>query len=471
MAYWFIGKRKKNGKTIAEAFLGDLAKYTYKPSLRGAFNELYIPEGFKKIEIPKGHILLGVRDYESMEPVTLAWNGKRFGMAVIMKSGAGKTQFVKTIALDQLHAVYGQYIFIVDPKNEYFNINIPQNDPAGIEQLAKLGITPQGYEARYAIPNFITETIETNRRDRKVYTISATDFNILPYSTKLGMWMRFLGIAPSTPASHALMRVMHSDPRSTKQLCELIEQDIEEQKKEKGKRGVSMDLLYKVREKIASGFLGIRKDASFDFAKELANHKIVALELALDTENQNQPILQTYAKIALESVLQDRIAYIRPALRDKYRKGLLDKPITFVIDEADIVASNDLKRPTRSTIRAMLTKYRQFGISVILITQEPTMIDKVSVKQCNYIVTCKVDESMFGILKARGIPSYIIENELMRLEWDDSQPTKQFCCLTPDTEEPLKIFRPIFPRSKIWQESETENQIETETGEESEDDI
>jgi len=466
IAVWFLRKGKsRTGKPIAEAFLGDMAKYTKKPSLRGVYNEIYIPEGYKKIEIPEGHILLGVRDYESMEPVTLRWNGKSFGLAVIMKRGAGKTQWVKTIALDQIHAIYGHYIIIVDPKNEYFNINKPQDDPIGIDQLAKLGITPQGYDARYAIPTFLSETIETEGRMKKVYTITAADFNVLSYSTRLGLWMRFLGLAPGSPASHALMRVMHGEPRNTKHMLELIEADIAEQTRERGKRGVSMDFLYKFREAVASEVLGAKKEASFDFALELANNKIIALELALDTENQNQPIMQTYAKIGMEAILQDRIAFIRPALRNKYRRGLLDKPIMFVVDEADILASNDARRPTRSTLRAILTKYRQFGMSLVLITQEPTMIDKISVKQCNYIVTCKVDESMYGILKARGIPQYMIDNDLMKLAWDDTAPTKQFCCLTPDTEEPLKIFYPIFPRSKIWKESESEGEAKDEVEE------
>jgi len=391
-----------------------------------------------------------------MEPVTLRWNGKSFGMAVIMKRGAGKTQWVKTIALDQIHAVFGHYIVIVDPKNEYFNINKPQDDPVGIEQLAKLGLTPQGYDARYAIPTFLSDSIETEGRMKKVYKITAADFNVLSYSTRLGMWMRFLGLAPGSPASHALMRVMHGEPRNTKHLFELIEKDVQEQTRDRGKRGVSMELLYKFRQALASEVLGLKKEGSFDFAMELANNKIIALELALDTENQNQPILQTYGKIGMEAILQDRNAYVRPGLRNKYRRGLLDKPIMFVVDEADIIASNGIARPTRSTLRAMLTKYRQLGISVIFITQEPTMIDKISVKQCNFLVTCKVDESMYGILKARGIPPYIIENDLKKLAWDDASPTKQFCCLTPDTEEPLKIFYPIFPRSKIWKESESE---------------
>jgi len=453
---YFIFKREedKDKEGFDKILLADFAKYSKKPSLRGKYGEVFIPEDMKEISIPKGHLLLGVEDFESYEPVTLDWSdGKSFGMVVCMLRRAGKTQWVKTFALDQIHGDRGYYYFGIDPKNEMTNVAEKQEDPRAITQFKKFGIKPTGYpNACYAVPEFLARGtgIKTGN-GFYVYRINPTDFNVLGLPSRIKLWCRFLNVGQMSPAGMALRRVLNKKPKDTLDMLNKVIEDIKDQEKERKKQSVSRDLLYKFRDRVDGGELGGKRD-SFDFEEKLANNKIVFLETAIDVEDEST--LQTYIKIAAEKVIQSRVAFLKPDLRTRYIKGLLDRPIVTVMDEADTIVNNFVRSPGRFAFRQMLTRYGQFGMTGIFITQEPNLLDRVILKQSKYVVTCKImNEEQEKLLRDRGVPKWVIEEECKKLRWKDIEPVKQFVLIQPDSEEGLKKFFPIFPRSAIMQEN------------------
>jgi len=447
-------------KSTKEILYEPLSSCCYIPSIRGKYGDIIMPE--MRSKIPAGHICLGLTSYdEDAELVTIPYNRQSFGMLIIGMRGSGKTQLAKTIGIDQIHGVYGQYLFGIDPKHEYLNLDQPQDDPELIERLNRVGLRPQGYEPVYVMQRHLLKnnTGIPQRNKIRQFALQVKDFNVLNPALRIEMWCRFLNIKQASPAGQALRRVIYQRPRNIAHMLDLIEKDIRKQKMERGARGTSYQLLSNFRDKIFNEELMDHQKLRFDFPLELATNKIVFLEVEL---NMEEIVAQIGVRLALENLISDKQHNMNTSNKSKTR-GFLDMPVCVFCDEIDVLApSNELQGnmlgsrvpPARQAMRDILTKHRQLGFSLIGMTQKPNMVDRFILDQCSHILTTKlINPEQKAILAERGIPPSIIQ-EAEKLEWDDLSPVKQWIHISPDTEHGIKIFYPLPPRSKIWRESQ-----------------
>lgn len=447
-------------KSVQEMLYESVSAHCYIPSIRGKYGEVIMPE--MKSKIPPGHLCLGLTSYdEDAELVTIPYDGRSFGMLIIGMRGSGKTQLGKSIGIDQIHGVYNQYLFGIDPKHEYLNLDEPQDSPELVQRLTRVGLKPQGYDPQYVMQRHLLKSNSGLPQRNKIrqFTLQVRDFSVLNQALRIEMWCRFLNIKQATPAGQALRRVIHENPRNASHMVELIERDIRRQKIERGARGTSYQLLSNFRDKIFNEELMDHQKLRFDFSLELATSEIVFLEVEL---NMDEIVAQIGVRLALENLIADRQHNMDSSNRSKTR-GFLERPVCVFCDEIDVLApSNELQGtmvgsrvpPARQAMRDILTKHRQLGFSLIGMTQKPNMVDRFILDQCSHILTTKtINPEQKAILAEKGIPPSIIQ-EANKLEWDDESPVKQWIHITPDTERGIKIFYPLPPRSKIWRESQ-----------------
>lgn len=471
---------------LERILLGNCAKYVKKPSLYGKYGE--IAEKMSQLNVPSDHICWGVteKNYSEAKLVTTPWvNQESFGLLLLGMRGMGKSVMLRNILLDQIHARFGHYIIAVDPKQVDFSlIHKPIDNPKFIEMLSTIGMKPLRFNVGRIIPRFLVFPGEKPPSEAHPYMNSIKDFKTLNPTAQLKDLLYLLGLKQSSAPGEALQRVINmvNNPKmrpmqfrrskvSTRLFYELVVHDIKNQDlsrreadEETGikKRGASSTVLYyKLKDKIEQFVIGdpsIQNKLKVDPIQELVNNGILVLITNLDVDNERN--LNIYVKILLNRVIADVIKFRQASpqtdLNEKIRyRGRVDKPVVVAIDEADTLVPKDLKTasPARNTILQLLTKYRYYGFSLFLVTQDPALIWDRPVRQCKYILTPKImNEDQASLIHQRGVPEHAIE-QLRKLYAGDEKPV-QWALIEPDSNDDPKIFYPLAPCTKIPSETE-----------------
>lgn len=466
---------------IYKLILKNDAKYIKKPKIYGLFGKIAKKE--TQLKVPPNHILWGVseRNYDEAELVTTDWSNRdSFGALFLGMRGMGKSVLMRNILLDQMHERFGHYVFAIDPKQvDFSKIDRKQNDPTLIELLNKLGMRPKAYKVKRMIPKVMLFADEQPPPKTQVFVISMADIGSLSPQDQMNTISYLLGLKQFSPAGESLQRVLsqfnnaklrpkelRNKRRSTKLFAQLIIEDIREQNIQRKstqseetlikRRSSSTKLYFSFKDLIQNFAIGdpSRKNKlKVDFVKELVEKGVVVLVANLDMESERYS--NVYIKVILSKLIKDVMAF-RQNKTYELGRGMIDKPVVVAVDEADVLAPGDVKTksPSRSMLLQLLTKYRYYGFSVLMATQDPKLIWNRIVKQCKYIVTPKViNDDQAKLLRERGVPDYTIDNVLRKLYAGDEKPV-QWALIEPDTGDEPKLFYPIAPMTAIPKESD-----------------
>ena len=427
----FLTAKTKDADHFIDIMQRSAAEFDPHPSMR-SWAEMKEIEKNLKSEIGKNDILLGGVDKDYSEPVVIPYSGKSMVVTTIAKKGSGKSVMNAHLVLDNMHAKFGNYVMIIDPKQDYPNIDKPL---AGefVDSIKKFGMKPRGYPAYWCVPKML----ELFGAKGKEYVPSLKDFESIDRASYMKTLAQMLDIDPKSASARAFERViMKYKPKNIAEMRAGIKADQKYQLSVSRNKIISTGLSNRFEEKLMSNLLG--ENNNVDFPVELATHKILVMQTTLYA--QNQVTNSIYIKLAISRIVADRKNYIR----SQGQLGVIDKPVTFMIDEADSVCPNRGYSPSRFTIRSLATKERATGMSVFLITQNPTFLDQAIIKESDFIIVSKLfSEEEKAVLTARGVPKYIIGEVMKKLEWKDTSPVKQFAIILPDSEDMYKTFYPI----------------------------
>ena len=462
-------RQVRKSKWLGDSILKGLANVDKaNPFIMATNNTVEAEEPVSHL-IPPNEILLGCSDEDYMQPVTIPYNGKSFGMAIIASKGDGKTQLVKHLAFSQLHQRFRYNLFFIDPKYDYSNLHIPQNDGELVERLMRYNIRPKGYDAAFYKPACFDLT------DRKgiEYIVTLRDFEALEYNKRKEAMKEFFNIEEKTPAGRALEWILaRRVPKTIKGFRILINEYkkfiIKERERAGSKvKSVSAAMDIALKERVDSGIIGedgqklilevddngkpvkTKTVHAANFVSDLAQKKIVVLEADLDMTKSY--ISSCYLKIAIAQIWTDRQTYINT----KGHEGVTSMPTFVVIDEADVLCprENIRESPSRAQINQLLSKGRQFGWGVIGITQQPQMISAEFLRHVDYLCTTRIkNDKLIKLIQEKfALDDYLIR-DLKNLEYDANKKVKKWALLTGNPNKPMVTFYPFPPQTAIKQE-------------------
>ncbi len=447
-------------KHISEVILGKVSEYVKYPSIYGKFGKVAEEKGIHKL--PEGELVWGVssRNYDEAEFATTPFDGKSFGALFLGRRGDGKSVELKNVAVDQIHARWGHYLVFFDPKQiDFLRLNRAMQEQKYIDILNKFGMKPRGYSVKHIIPQCLLFKGEEAPGKAQPFMLSAADFRTLDPQNQILDLLYLLKIPQNSASAEALQRVltMFNDPRlrpkhlrvkmkPTEMFFRLVIHDIKNQSDERHtsqeeetdikRRGGTNILYFKTKQLIESYVIGDPSGKNkINLTEELVNHGILNILTNLDETERTKSI---YMKIIINKILSSIIKFRQG------RGGIIDKPVIFNMDEADTLIPAEIRAhsPCRRTALDLLTRYRHYGCSLFMVTQNPAQIWSRVVDQCKYIITSKVStEATATLLKIRGMPEYAIE-EARKLYAGDEKPM-EFMIVEPDTYDEPKRFFPL----------------------------
>lgn len=147
--------------------------------------------------------------------------------------------------------------------------------------------------------------------------------------------------------------------------------------------------------------------------EDLVNYSCVVLRGKPKTGEDSKILAKyyVYLQIALTKIIQERIKFVS-GTRDEKMKSKLNHPygIQIIIDEADVLCPNTGTSYLKSLIENIATKLRKAGITLILITQNLSLLDEVLTAQADMILTARLDnEGNIKALRKRGIAEESID--------------------------------------------------------------
>jgi len=455
--YRFGEPRELIDSSYEELILNGQSLHNHKPSLYGRFGEV-----FKHPElatIPQEQILVFTEDKNAIKPVTIniGYPPKSFCWLISAAQGGGKSGLVKAL-MDMLF-LRGFKFLCLEPKGfDFVTMNIPQDDPRAFDVLKRFGLKPKAYHLASAIPSFIEDPFI----HATPYKLDVADFNSLPKLTRWWTWSKFLGIEELSNPGKALQRVLsmsatdekgriQEGPKNINQMIDFTGLDIEQERAKRRGQGappmVSTSLLYLLQQKIMTNELGV--GMPYNFVKAMVQNDMLILHTPFDSKNISS--MNTYISVAINQLIQDRTIYIKT----NHRKGNLTQPIVVVVEEADALIAKGIDNLAKHILYSIPARFRHIGISLILITQNPGLIDDKFVRLCNLIFTTQVNSpEQIKLMGLRGVPRFLVENKLKRLDWSVEHPTKEWGILDIENVGEVKTGYPIWPCTKLLKQGE-----------------
>jgi hypothetical protein len=187
----------------------------------------------------------------------------------------------------------------------------------------------------------------------------------------------------------------------------------------------------------------------FNFVEALSRNDMLILHTPFDSKNISS--MNTYISVAINQLITDRTTYIKT----NHRKGKMTQPIVVVVEEADALIAKGIDNLAKHILYSIPARFRHIGISLILITQNPGLIDDKFVRLCNIVYTTQVNsEEQAKVLRLRGVPRFLIENKLKRLEWPPDFPVKEWGISDIEAVGEIKTGWPIWPTTKLLRAGE-----------------
>ncbi len=197
----------------------------------------------------------------------------------------------------------------------------------------------------------------------------------------------------------------------------------------------------------------IGRSTGFNIVNALNQNKIIHYMTSTASDDSHLNRIRAYISVEMKRDQRARRNYITPGLSSG--ADVLKKPIVYYFSEFQTVMPKAPFMPsTKSEIISMYDKQRYLGIGLIADTADILSIDKLAIKQSDYIMAFKMSGSgLRHLAKERGL-SYEQEQQIANLYFDKSNPPNE-CALIPTTIDPssmLETFFPLPPMSNIQQE-------------------
>ena len=133
------------------------------------------------------------------------------------------------------------------------------------------------------------------------------------------------------------------------------------------------------------------------------------------------------------------------------------RPTLLMMDEADTLLPRERLRysPSREQVNQLLSKGRQYGWSVITITQQCEMISQEHLKHVDYIITTRLrSDKLIAIVKEKfGLEDFEVD-ELKKMEWDANSPVKEWVVFTGNPSKKYIRFFPLPSQFEIKREAQ-----------------
>jgi hypothetical protein len=461
-----------------ERYLGDeifagLTEVDYADSRVAKFREGGRVKPQIASTIPANELFWGWTDRECMIPMTIPFFKMSMSIVMLMEAGAGKTQAMKMLA-DQLHTRWNYRILFVDIKNDYDNLNEPQNDPVLIERLKKVGLAPKSIRAK---------------RLKNVALGLANDKGI-PYLTTMKSIAK-LGQGKASQTIKQIITTMNNNKKTEMGVDFVLSQGIPETIEEFAKAAqgwrkfqlqsreevgysnpnvsVGLDVAIKTLnrmhiigddgEEMETGKdeLGnpiIEEVYGVDFAQELMNRNndavVLAADLSLDEKAQ---ISSCMLKVAIASPWEDRMTW----MNSNHNVGIMSEPFALFMDEAEkLVPKKSVPSASRDEVVEIRTKGRQFGCISVACTQDFNKLNTDYWNNANIVVISRLTHPKLEAALATKFPA-LTESDfftLKNLYFDLNNPPQEVAIITQDTKKPVRTCYLCPPCTRIKKENE-----------------
>jgi len=442
------GKKEIREKIL----LGGIIRAGYAVSRRDLVEKVERMKSIQK-HVKKGEILLGCTDLDFEEPVTLKYDPKeRIVVIVSGQAGSGKTVLAQSL-FEQMIDKFGLYGAAVDPKGDCARMHEPLKEEKLVERLRKFGIQPKGFKVKIIHPEFM----KIFGCSGYPFSIGMKNINTLSDKGHIEQVMDALldvGISGSPAAREVLKEVIYSPRKLPDKVVDLdgdcfyrrVMQASFDRAEDlgRGKRRVSLMLPRLVKQAYIQMRLSDVNNINFPY--ELVNNDILVLRSTLRKEKTAD---SAYIATFIDSISSDRLKFL-----EHDPDSLVDKPIVFLVDEADVVVGRE-KSPSQECIEYVATKDRRIGNNLLLVTQNPQRLNKNVIAQAQYFITSKIfSDDQKKALRERGVSGARIEEIYQNLSFSVENPVKEFNILTPDAGENSRNFFPIPSMSSIIHQSE-----------------
>lgn len=401
----------------------------------------------RSFRVKKNELLLGSTTDKYEDIVVKKFNGDVVGTAIIANKGDGKTQLGKWLYIDQFPRRWDRYLFIVDPKGDYLCLDFPQEVPACLKTLEKVGLKPMQYKPYYCSPQFAN--IFGARGKEFSFTYRCID-GLENKPLKIEVLRELLNIdVRADSATYSLLNDLMAQgiPIHFDALIDRLRELSQERKEIMGSHQESGKIRGLFQSLYNQGILTDDPSRAIAFPNMLKKHKMMVFQYPLYGSDELAP--SSYVKMVLSELLADRKRYVKT--QEGQEEGVLDKKITVLIDEADAVVPKKKFTPARMAVQRLFTKERQSGFDVTLITQNPHLVDPITITQSDWLITSRVrNKAIFGLLRERGFDEHLLNMVATKLKHDRQKKPVEW--LLHDTSD-SKTFFPFPPLTRMITEN------------------
>lgn len=414
---------------------------------RWAEPEQYIPE---TLEVPDTKLFIGfdsldcsVGNATTPDINIIASEGgkivpKSRCYTILGEKGSGKSILSSIIVFDNIARKFHLPTLIIDPAGEYYmhqhSLRHRYGSGSMEEKLDEyeqhFQVKFKGYKIKVARVGFDTQFTEEGV-DADL-TLTLNDFRELYSFSKVDgiqSLLTILNLQDSKPSEYLAAQILASKSfENFGQVLEALKGNLakkkkkgrsEEEEEDDSNINISEDandveLIQNSRafrnyleEALLLGSLSRETSSDFDLLKELSENDAVIIKgkQKLGEDSKIYDKYLTYLKIYLIKVLMDRTRYYAGTPAEKLR-SVLNHPLGLVImlDEADTIVPESGGGFLSQLIVSLATKYRKWGINVVVISQNASLLNHVLIQQSDaiFVSRLKSSDNLHAVLE-RGI--------------------------------------------------------------------
>ncbi len=296
--------------------------------------------------------------------------------------GSGKSYTLGVFAEELVENVPYVAVVLIDPVGIYWSMKEPNKQPEELEELARWGIVPRGYNnVTIFVPEGIKDQIPPSTYDKT--------FSLPPSMLTPEDWCLTFGVDRFSPAGLLLEKVLEivreekGENYTLNDIIEVLENEDELKSKEKGfKRDTIRALLSRF---YAAKSWGIFSEEGTPLEEICVAGRLSVIDISFLEENVGALVIGILAR----RILQERKIAARLEATGKGRGKI--PPTWLIVDEAHtLVPSGGKKTPASDPLIEYVKQGRRPGCSLILATQQPSAVDTKLLSQLDILITHKL---------------------------------------------------------------------------------
>ncbi len=356
--------------------------------------------------------------------------------------GTGKSIMSSIVFFDNFRRRYGNYLFVVDPQNEFWVKKKPYPDGGVDSFFDELNMKRQGYNMLIVSPRFLRK----NQNIDRYFSISYKNIvQLRGYDPILAarLFIELLGINDTNETHLDLISGTMQDVgiESFAQFRRML------YKNQKKFGGVADTIAKKIDSKLRLGVISDNTTYWLDILSELKLYDAVVFRGMLKGSSMDNYYDLPYSatlKILLALIMYDNIGYFV----EKEQDAVLKNDVSILIDEADTVAPESGRSTTKEFVRMLATKGRKAKINLGLIVQESSLLDHELFAQTNIIFSSQITEENAKVLIRRGVnPEHVdfLRHLKRKVVTTIGTGPSEWCAITEDKK--ITLFVPLPPQA------------------------